>query len=174
MAGLNARSTIIILGAALAVSVAVNLFAATAAYTVLTDDDRSARPRGGREVARSQNRELFASLDPETRAAVRQGLLEAGARARPDFTEARQLRREAIEITAVEPYDAARVAALLEQSRAAEARARARLETDAVALLGTLEREDRAAIAPILNLRSRGSRKGDGRTDATEAVRAPG
>jgi uncharacterized membrane protein len=170
----NARSTIVLLGAALAVSIAVNLFAATAAWTVLADDDRRARPADGRDAARSRTRELFAGLDADTRAAVRRGLLEAGSRARPDFVEARELRREAIEIAAAEPYDANRVAALLDLSRAAEARARARLETDAVALLGTLEPEERAALAPILNFRGRGGRGGGGRSPGTEARPGPG
>ena len=46
---MNARTLAIVLGIALAVSVAVNLFAATAAYTVLTGQDRSERRIDGRD-----------------------------------------------------------------------------------------------------------------------------
>jgi uncharacterized membrane protein len=77
--------------------------------------------------------------------------------AKPDFEAARNARREAIDVAGRPTLDEARVRALLEQSRAAEMRGRARLENDAVAILATLNPEDRKALTPILR------RKGDGR-----------
>jgi uncharacterized membrane protein len=62
-----------------------------------------------------------------------------------------------------EPYDAAAVAALLAQSRAAEARGREKVETDALAILATLEPTDRAAFAQILNSRGRAGVQREGR-----------
>jgi uncharacterized membrane protein len=154
---MNARTLAIGLGAALAVSVAVNLFAATAAYTALSGQERiERRIEGGRgEDRRPSAQELVATLSPEARDRVRQALREAGMAARPDFQQAREARRQAIAAAAAEPYDGARVKTLLDQSRAAEIRGREKMEADALVILGTLAPADRAAFSQILN-RSKG------------------
>jgi len=148
-----------VLKIALAVSVALNLFAVAggAAYVVSRAqverkvDDQS---RPGRQAPLA---EVLADLDPATRERVRQAMRQSALSARPDFEASRNARREAIAVAGGTTLDAARVRALLEQSRAAEMRGRARLETDAVAILAGLEPEDRKALTPILQ------RKGDGR-----------
>jgi uncharacterized membrane protein len=162
---MNTRTLAIVLGVALAASVAVNLFAATAAYTVLNSQDRIERRVGQADHAgrRPGPRELVAALNPEAQDRVREALRAAGLRAHSDFQESRETRRQAVAAAAAEPFDAARVDALLDQSRAAEARGREKLETDALAILATLEPADRAAFAQILNARSKGG--GDRRSD---------
>ena len=169
---MNTRTLAIVLGAALAVSVAVNLFAATAAYTALTGQDRIERRIEGREREdrRPPTRELVAALSPAARDRVHQALRAAGMAARPDFQQAREARRQAIASAAAEPYDAARVETLLDQSRAAEIRGRERLEKDALIILGTLSPADRQAFAQILNNRGKGG--GGGREPRPEADRS--
>lgn len=158
---MNARTLAIVLGVALAASVAGNLFAATAAYTALTGREQAeqvadAKSREGRHRS---SRELVAALAPEAQGPVLQALRAAGHAARPDFEQARELRREAIATAGTEPFDAARVDALLDQSRAAELRGRERLEADALKILATLSPQDRAAFAQILD-RGKGGASG--------------
>ena len=155
---MNSRALAIGLGAALAVSVAVNLFAATAAYTALNGQQRIERRMEGRghDDARPSTRELVQSLAPETRDRVRQTLRAAGLAARPDFQQARELRRQAVAAAAAEPYDPVRVGDLLNQSRAAERRGRERLEAEALTILGTLSPADRVAFSRILSSKNRG------------------
>lgn len=164
---MNTRTLAIVLGVALAISVAVNLFAATAAYTALTGQDRIERRMDdrAREDRRPPTREMVAALSPDVRVRVRQALRDAGMAARPDFQQSREMRRQAIAAAAAEPYDAARVEVLLDQSRAAEIRGRQRLEADALVILGTLEPADRAIFAQILINRGKG---GGGRGEQAE------
>lgn len=159
---MSSRLLAIILGIALAVSVGINLFAATAAVTALTGQKQIERALQERRTdqPRLSTRELLASLDPEVRRTVRLGLRDAGLAARPDFQVARQARAEAIKAAQADPFDRARVEALLTQSRAAEARGRARLEGDALALMETLEPEDRRIVAALLAGRGRGGGQG--------------
>ncbi|WGM32119.1 periplasmic heavy metal sensor [Brevundimonas sp. NIBR11] len=161
---MNARTLAIVLGGALAVSVAVNVFAATAAYTALNGQDRMERrmDEKGPDNRRPSTRELLQALSPEARVTVKQALRDAGMAARPDFQQSRELRRQAVAAAAAQPYDPARVEALLDQSRAAELRARRTLEADAIAILATLSPADRAAFARILDNRGKG---GGGRGD---------
>ncbi|MBX9616716.1 MAG: periplasmic heavy metal sensor [Caulobacteraceae bacterium] len=162
---MNTRTLAIILGASLAVSVAVNLFAATAAYTVLNGRDPAQPPRQERADYRGRMtpRQILADLDPATRESVREALKAASLRARPDLQQARQARRDAVTAAAAEPWDPARVAALLEASRLAEARGRKTIETEALTLLGTLAPADRAVVAQMLNARSGGGARDAGR-----------
>lgn len=149
---MNTRTLAIVLGTALAVSVAVNLFAATAAYTALTGQERIENHMHGKggDDRRASPRELVAALGPDDRIRVRQALREAGLAARPDFQQAREARRQAIAAAAAEPYDAALVERLLDQSREAESRGRRRLEAETLAIMGTMDPADRAAFALIL------------------------
>jgi len=137
---------------ALAVSVALNLFAVAGGVTYVVNRDRIERRiedqrRPGREGPLA---EVLADLDPAVRQRVRTSLRESALAARPDFEAARAARREAIEIAGQPTLDATRVESLLEQSRAAEMRGRTRLENGAVAVLATLTPEERKALAPIL------------------------
>ena len=167
---MNTRTLAIVLGAALAVSVAVNVFAATAAYTALSGQDRIERriDDRAREDRRPPTRELVSALSPDVRDRVRQALRQAGMAARPDFQQSRELRRQAIAAAAAEPYDAARVGAFLDQSRAAEVRGRERMEDDALVILGTLEPADRVAFSRILNRNKDGRGGGQARSGANE------
>lgn len=155
---MRARTVAILLGVALAISMAANLFAATAAVTALRGPARveQAREEGAR---RPSAREMIRGLSPAAREPVREALRAAAQRARPEFQASRAARRQAIAASETEPFDTARVTRLLEESRAAEARGRQSLEADAVAILGTLGPADRAVLAPILN--GRGYAKAD-------------
>lgn len=137
---------------ALAVSVALNLFAVAGGVTYVVTRDRIERRiedqrRPGREGPLA---EVLADLDPSVRQRVRTALRESALAARPDFEAARAARREAIDIAGQPTLDATRVESLLEQSRAAEMRGRTRLENGAIAVLATLTPEERKALAPIL------------------------
>jgi uncharacterized membrane protein len=143
---------------ALAVSVALNLFAVAAGATLLVAKDRverriDAAHRPMRD--RSPMQAMVAELDPEVRERVRSSLKASALAARPDFEEARQKRREAVALAGSPEFNADRARALLEQSRAAEIRGRARLEADAVGILATLDADDRAALSEILTRRGR-------------------
>lgn len=144
---------------ALAVSVALNVFAVAGAVTYVVNRDRIERKiedqrRPGREGPLA---EVLGDLDPAVRDRVRTALRESALAARPDFEAARAARREAIDVAGQPTLDAARVQSLLDQSRAAEMRGRTRLENGAVAVLGTLTPDERKALTPILQ------RKGDAR-----------
>lgn len=159
---------------ALAVSVALNLFALAGAGAFLVSRAQVERKvedqrRPGRQGPLA---EVLAGLDPTVRQAVRQRMRQSALAAKPDFEAARAGRREAIAVAGQPDFDQARVRALLEQSRAAEMRGRARIEAEAVAILGVVGPEERKALTPILQ------RKGDGRRavaakDAPEDVREP-
>ncbi|WP_421730742.1 periplasmic heavy metal sensor [Brevundimonas sp.] len=148
---------------ALAVSVALNLFAVVGGTTALitranVDQKVEDQRRPGRDGSVPQ---IVATLDPEVRDRVREGLRASALAARPDFEAARQARRAAVAATtATDGFDPAAVSALLETSRAAELRGRARLERDAVALLATLEPDDRKALGAILTRHGRGGGRG--------------
>lgn len=159
---------------ALAVSVALNLFAIGLAAggvivgTRLADDRRAPRHQAFSETV--------SAMSPERRAAVRAEMRRVALIARPDFREARETRRRAVEMARGEPFDAAEVNALLARSRAAEARGRARLETGTVEILQTLSPADRAELAPtILSRRGHGmgGRGGSGRRRGDEG-KGPG
>lgn len=167
---MNTRTVAIILGVALAASVAVNLFAATAAYTVMNRQQAVEQRTEGREGAarRPGPRELIAALPPETRERVKTAMRAAGLRARPDFQASREARRQAVALAAADPYDAARVETLLDQSRALEIAGREKLEADSLAILANLSPTERAVFAEILNAKSRGGGGGHDRNRRPE------
>lgn len=146
-------------------SVALNLFALAAGATLLVtraqvEDRVEAQHRPAR--AGSPMR-LIEQLDPAVRERVRDTLRASALAARPDFEEARLKRRQAVEMGRSATFDAARAEALLGESRTAELRGRARLEADAVALLATLEPDDRRALSEILTRRGRAAGRDHGR-----------
>lgn len=142
----------------LGVSVALNLFAAAggvALYASRAKVERQveaeARPGRGQSVMAMAER-----LPQTERERVREALRASAHAAKPDFEAARAARREAVVRAGAAEFDAVAVQSLLEQSRLAEMRGRARLEGDALAVLGSLSPADRAAMAPMLA--RRGSR----------------
>jgi len=143
---------------ALAVSVALNVFALAAGATALIGQNRvehrieaDHRSRHDRPPMKA----VVASLDSEVRERVTSALRTSALAAKPDFEEARQKRREAVELAGSADFDAARTRLLLDESRAAELRGRARLEADAVGVLETLDAADRVALSEILTRRGR-------------------
>jgi len=144
--------------------VALNVFALAVGATVLVRQDQlEARAEAHRRNIRDRPPILAVveSLDPEVRDQVRGALRASALEGRPDFEAARAKRREAIALARSPDFDPARVRGLLEESRVAELRGRARLESDAVGVLETLQPDDRAALAEILTRRGRsGARKG--------------
>ncbi|HEV2081548.1 MAG TPA: periplasmic heavy metal sensor [Brevundimonas sp.] len=151
---------------ALVVLVLVNVFALAALGTTLVQLKRvetrletEHRPGGERRSPR----QMLRDMEPVTRDRVEQALRASALAAKPDFEEARRLRREAVAAVSAPEFDAAAVTTLLEGSRAAELRGRQRLERDALALMETLEPQDRARLAPLLarSGRSRGGGRGE-------------
>ena len=159
---------------ALAASVALNLFAAVAGVSLWvsmarTQDRIEAQHRSPRSHSPMR---LINQLDPAVRERVRDTLRASALAARPDFEEARLKRRQAVEMSRSESFDAARARVLLEHSRVAEMRGRARLEADAVALLATMEPDDRKALSEILTRRGRVAGRDRGRDGPQDARKA--
>jgi uncharacterized membrane protein len=161
---------------ALAVSVALNLFAVVggASLWVGLSKERDRIEAQHRPARAGSPMRLIDQLDPDVRERVRDRLRASALAARPDFEDARLKRRQAIEMGRSATFDAARARTLLEESRNAEIRGRARLEADAVALLATLEPDDRRALSEILARRGRaaGWNRGgrNGQPDAPKAT----
>jgi len=153
---------------ALAASVALNLFALAAVTTLFVtraqvEHGVEAERRPARAVSTMR---LIEQLDPAVRGRVRDTLRASALAARPDFDTARLKRREVVEMGRSETFDVALAETLLEESRAAELRGRARLEGDAVALLATLEPDDRRALSEILTRRRRAAGRDPGGQEA--------
>ena len=136
---------------ALALSMAVNVFlvAGSAAVWIKTKNVSEAET-SGRSSRSESMMELVNTRPPEVADPLKEKLRDVALTARPDFEEARAARREAIAITSSDAFDPAKVAELLERSRAAEMRGRARLETGAVDLLAQQQPDDRKALARML------------------------
>jgi uncharacterized membrane protein len=160
---------------ALAVSVALNLFAVAAGATLFVTraqvEDRVEAQH--RPVRAGSPMRLIAQLDPAVRERVRDTLRASALAARPDFEEARLKRRQAIELSRSDSFDAEPARVLLEQSRVAEMRGRARLEADAVALLATLEPDDRRALSEILTRRGRAAGRDRGGREPSAVKATP-
>lgn len=140
----------------LALSLALNLFAVAggvALYATRAKVERQveAQAKPGRGVSVMAMTERLA---PAERDRVRAALRTAAHAAKPDFEAARAARREAVARAAAPDYDPVAVQSLMEQSRLAEMRGRARLESDALTILGSMSAADRALMAPMLARRS--------------------
>jgi uncharacterized membrane protein len=152
---------------ALAASVALNLFALGGGAAFLISrakvDERIAEQRRpGREGGFPQ---LISRLSPEARREVRTSMRAVALSARPDFEAAREARRQAVEAAKQPQMDPARVQALLDQSRTAELRGRARLEGGTIAMLEKLDVQDRTALAELLARKGPGGARRDVRGD---------
>ena len=148
---------------ALAVSVALNLFAVAGGVTVWvtkakTEDKIQASQVPGREAS---FHDIVRDMDPAVQEQVRVAFRASAMAAKPDFEVARNARRQAIELSKAGRFDPVAVGALLDRSRAAEIRGRTRLERDTIALLATLEPKDRQALSVIFSRRGK-SGGGDG------------
>lgn len=148
---------------ALAVSVALNLFAlaggvAFAVSRAKVDQHVAEQRQPGRAGG---FRALVAELSPETRREVRARMRAVALSARPDFEAAREARRQAVEAAREPQMNPERVQALLNDSRVAEMRGRARLEGGAIAILGALDVEDRRIMADILARKGPGAGRAD-------------
>ena len=161
---------------ALAVSVALNLFAVAAAVTTFVTRARvEAKVEAQNSPPRRTTfRQVLDQMNPAVRVRVRSTLHAAAEAAHPDFEQARAARREAVALSSQPDFDAAKVQALLDTSRAAEMRGRARLEAGAVQLLATLGPDDRKALAQMLSRRGgRNSRPASPPTSAPARAPAP-
>lgn len=152
---------------ALIASVGVNLFALVVGLILWFGVQRAETEAGAQRQAIRQEpvMALVGQLEPQRRAEVRQALRASALAAKADFEAARAARREAVAGAAAETFDQARVQALLEQSRLAEMRGRARLESGAVEVLAGLDQSDRAALAPLLSRHRGGRRNGEPRPE---------
>jgi len=153
---------------ALVGSVALNLFAVAAGVTVfVTRAEVEKRVEAQQRPARAGSpMRLIDQLEPAVRKRVRVSMRASALAARPDFEEARLKRRQVVEMGRSATFDAVRATALLEESRNAEMRGRARLEADAVAMLSTLEPDDRRVVSEILARRGRAVGRDRGGRDA--------
>ena len=139
----------------LGLSIALNVFALAGGSALAILQHRSeARldemKRPGRD---SPMQEIVRNLDPEAREQARAAMRDAATAARPDFEAARTARRQAIQLSQSEAFDAEAVTVLLATSRDAEQRGRAILEEGAVRTLSSLNPEDRKAMSVLLNRR---------------------
>ena len=159
---------------ALAVSFALNLFAVAAGVTVfVTRDEVEKQVEAQQPPTRiASPMRLIDRLDPAVRERVRDTMRASALAARPDFEEARLKRRQVIDMGRSASFDPVRAAALLEESRNAELRGRARLEADAVALLATLGPDDRQVLSEILTRRVRAAGRDRGGRDSQPTAAA--
>lgn len=143
----------------LAASVAVNIFAAAAGAALWVSNQRVSQQMAdlSKTGQRKPLTDLVATLSAGERERVLETLKAKAIEVHPDFEQARKARREAIALAEGGSFRPVAVADLLEQSRAAEMRGRARLEASAVDVLASLSPEDRRKLAPILSRRSQKS-----------------
>lgn len=153
---------------ALGLSVALNLFAVGAGATLYLSQARIAQQVEAQTPPQREGspQRLFDRLSAEERPRIRAAMRASALAARPDFELARERRREAIAMAATEDFDPERLTALLAESRAADQRGRSRMERDTVALLTTVEGQDRVVLAEILKKRRDRSRDRDSRNPA--------
>lgn len=139
----------------LAASVALNIFAGAAGAALWVSNKRVSDHVA--ELTKAGQRkpltDIVEQLSPSERDRVMEVLRAKAIEAHPDFEQARTARRAAISLTEGADFRPVEVAALLEQSRAAELRGRGRLEASAVDVLASLSPEDRRTLAPILSRR---------------------
>lgn len=139
----------------LAASVAFNIFAVAAGGALWVSNLKVAREVA--ELSKTGHRkpisDMVGSLGEPQSSRIMETLRSKAIEARPDFEQARSARREAIRLSEGETFRPVEVAALLEQSRAAEMRGRGRLEASAVDVLASLSTADRRKLAPMLSRR---------------------
>lgn len=160
------------LATALAISVGLNLFGLGAAGAFWLNQSRQAdQGQSDRQPPRERGvAALTSDLPEDVRTNVRQQLRASALAARPDFETARTQRRAAVTAAQAETFEPDQIRALLKESREAEMRGRARLETDAVTMLGELNPQDRQVMSRILVRRGGSGHGGPGRGGRRGAV----
>ena len=105
------------------------------------------------------------ALPEEDRALLRQMMRERAVAAAPNLRAAREARREAARLIALQDYNPTAVAAALKQARESEAKAREEIDSAVVAFLPNLDPQRRATLAEALvgGGRFGGGRGGGGR-----------
>lgn len=103
-------------------------------------------------------------LDDADRAKLKQSMRAVALTAAPDFREAREARKQAVDATSAAKFDRSAIAADLEKARAAENRGRAKLEDGFLNYLQAQPQPTRAKLAKVLmgraNLRMGGPGRG--------------
>ena len=136
---------------AVAVSLALNLFliglvagSLLIGARMLGERSEFRRGRGSHMAA------AFQALPEARRQALRDIMRAQALDAAPDLREAARARREAMRLIAAEPYDAPAVTKALERARAADGRARARIDATLAARLTELSPQERAVFARVM------------------------
>jgi uncharacterized membrane protein len=146
---------------ALAVSITLNVVLMAAVAGGLFLAQRAWKERVDRAGA-----PLFESartLPQEDQDRLKSQMRTAAKAARPEFRKSRELRRRAAELAAAPTFDRAAVLAALRDANATEMRARGRLDDSLTSVFNGLSAEERKALAPAFEHRSRGmrGRRGD-------------
>ncbi|HTI67223.1 MAG TPA: periplasmic heavy metal sensor [Caulobacteraceae bacterium] len=162
---------------AVAVSLALNLFLAGSIVGVLVVGARMIGERA--DVRRGRGPDMNAVLQalPQARRAALREIMRAQALdAAPDLREAAAARRQALQLMGAAPYDAAAVASALERARAADGRARARIDATLATRLGELSPQERTLFARMMTRGGEGlgrGRRGDGQGHPEPGVPSP-
>jgi uncharacterized membrane protein len=145
----------------LVASVGLNLFLLGVGATVLVR-----RPHAAAVQPPASMLEAVRQLPPDHQAAFAHVLRREGRQVAPDLKIARKARKDAAQHFSAEPFDSQAVLNDLATARAAEARARAELETAVVGFAQTLPQAERSALAVTIKRgleADRRSLKGDRR-----------
>lgn len=86
-------------------------------------------------------------LTPQSRLRIHAVVRQAALAGEPDLDRARDIRAQAAQLAAAQPYDAARITALSGEARGYEDQARAKVENALIQAMAGLEPDERAAIA---------------------------
>jgi uncharacterized membrane protein len=144
---------------AIAVSLALNLFLVGSMVGVLVVGLRAFGEHA--EVRRGRGPDLsaaFQALPESRRQAFREVMRAQALSAGPDLREAAAARRQATQLMAAEPYDAAAVSDALARARAADGRARARIDATLATRLAEFSPQERALFARVMTRGPEGRR----------------
>ena len=92
----------------------------------------------------------FQALPDDRRQAFREVMRAQALSAAPDFRAAGEARREAMRLMSAPTYDAAAVSAALDRARAADGRARARIDATLATRLSEFSPEERQLFARVM------------------------
>ncbi len=81
---------------------------------------------------------------------LREVMRDAALEAAPDFKQAREARRKAVELASAATFDQKAVQAEVERARSAEIAGRRKLESALLNFMSGLSAEERAQVAPVL------------------------
>jgi uncharacterized membrane protein len=141
---MSTKRLITVLGGALALSLAVNLFVVGVMAGRLTFQTHEEEPQQG--VAWSGMRARFLALPQSDRAPFRAAMLQHAAELRATTLALRSAQWRALEALRATPYDKARMQAAFAAVREATTARQAALHAALVDAIGTLRPEARAAL----------------------------